>query len=93
MTGPVIAAAAAIAGVLAAGAWLKWAVLPVRVGYAFGRYIERRRIRRGKCVREADFVTVTRALADALRVLDEHGLIERGQPGCETTIRGGQAGP
>lgn len=78
MSGPVIAAAVVAAGVLAAGAYLKWAVLPVRVGYQFGRWAERMRIRHGNCVREADFAAVTRALAGALRVMDEHGLLDRG---------------
>jgi hypothetical protein len=38
-----------VAGVAAAGAWLRWAVVPVRIAYDLGRFSERQcaRIRAG----------------------------------------------
>ena len=38
-----------VAGVAAAGAWLRWAVVPVRIAYGLGRISERQcaRIRAG----------------------------------------------
>ena len=41
--------AVCVAGVAAAGAWLRWAIVPVRIAYGLGRLAERQcaRIRAG----------------------------------------------
>jgi len=45
----VIIIATCVAGVAAAGAWLRWAIVPVRIAYGLGRLSERQcaRIRAG----------------------------------------------
>ena len=58
-----------VAGVAAAGAWLRWAVAPVRIAYGLGRLSERQcaRIRAGAL----SHLARPRTAAD---VQDEHDL-------------------
>ena len=61
---------ACVAGVAAVGAWLRWAVVPVRIAYGLGRLAERQcaRIRAGATVH---FGRPPRAATDGQ---DEHDL-------------------
>ena len=59
-----------VAGVAAAGAWLRWAVAPVRIAYGLGRPSERQCAR----IRAGALSHLARRPRTAADVQDEHEL-------------------